>query len=153
MAVVGYGNESYKLRQGFVNASQMTDTYLVTAFTRFTDMGGLKWFNPSGSNVYNQAAQVEGTLAGGAKFIGKAFFSWTLSGLTPEMVDFILDDSTMFNGQAGQDFTAVTWNMAKNRWEIVWVKATVGILSDNEPGYNRGLTSLTINFVTQQDAP
>lgn len=154
MAVTGYDNGNYKLRQGFVNAAQMTDTYLVTAFTRFTDMGPHKWFDPSGSNIYNQAITVEGTLAGGGKFIGKEWFTWSLSGLTPQMLDFFLNDATMFNGQAAQDFTAETWNMEKNQWEIVWAKAVVQIISEaGTPGFARGLQALEVRFTVNQDAP
>ena len=142
MAVTGYNNSTYRWRTGFVNESQLTSTYNITSFTRFTDMGTQQWFNPEGNNLFDQGAITENTLAGGSTFLGLSNVVWKLPGLTPEMLNFILNDASLFNGGASMDSTISTWNGGKNRWEFVWVKSRVGIISESgEPGYNRGLRS------------
>jgi len=154
MAVVGYENLTYRWRQGFVNEAQLTATYNITAFAKTADMGSHRWFNPEGSNVYNQAAQIEATLAGSANFIGKAWFDWRLPGLSPQMLDFILYDATMFNGLARMNSTVSTWNGLRDRWEVVWTIAKVDIVSvAGETGFERGLRALVVNHIVQQDAP
>jgi len=154
MAVTGYANSTYRWRTGFVNEAQLTSTYNITSFTRFADMVGTKWFKPEGNNLFNQAALTEETLIGDATFLGEANLDWVLAGLTPQMVNFILQDASLFNGAASMDSTISTWNAGKNRWEVVWVKSRVGIISEaGEAGYNRGLRALTINHLVLQDAP
>jgi hypothetical protein len=152
---MGYSDGAYKWRGAFVTAAQLTDTYLVSAFPLFTDMKPRsKWFNPSGSNVYNQAVTTEQTLYGGSKFIGNENFSWVFSALTPSQLNWLLYDSSMFNGASELESTCETWDMARNTWEIIWAMATIGTISESgETGYRRGLQSLTVNFNVKQDAP
>ena len=155
MAVIGYDNSTYRWRTGFVNENQLTSTYDITGFTRFADMAGTKWFNPEDNSLFNQGALSEGTLGGDANFLGLQNVDWTLAGLTPQMLNFILNDASLFNGAASMDSTISTWNRNKNRWEFVWVKTAMrGVISDvGEAGYNRGLRALTVAHLVLQDAP
>jgi hypothetical protein len=154
MAVTGYANSTYRWRTGFVNASQLTSTYNITSFPKFDDMGGHVWFNPEGIAPYNQGALSEQTLAGDANFLGLENVVWTLTGLTPEMVNYVLHNAALFNSAASMDSTISTWNRGANQWEVVWAKSRIGTLSEvAEVGYSRGLLRLTINHLVQQDAP
>jgi hypothetical protein len=154
MAIIGYKNSNYAIRQGFVNAAQLTSTYYIRNFVKTSDMGPHQWWNPEGNNLYNQGAIAERTLNGGRNFTGNPFFSWRLPGLTPQMLNFWLYDATMFNGSAQMDSTVGTWNGLRDRWEIVWAVASVGIVSESgEPGFYRGLRALNVDFVVKQDAP
>jgi len=154
MAVSGYDNGQYRLRGAWVNAAQLTSAYALANFPIFDDMAKDRWFDPEGSNVYNVAAQSEPTLAGGAKFVGDAWFEWVLAGLTPEMLNYLLYDASLFNGAAQMQATVETWNMEENQWEIVWTWCTRGTISDSgETGYRAGLRALTLRFKVVQDAP
>lgn len=155
MAVTGYANSTYRWRTGFVNENQLTSTYNLTSFTRFDDMKGTKWFNPEDDNPFPEGAVVEGTLGGDFSAGGLAAVDWKLAGLTPQMVNFVLNDASLFNGAMSMDSTISTWNTRDNRWEFVWVKtARRGLISEvGEFGYNRGLRALTISHLVLQDAP
>jgi hypothetical protein len=154
MAVTGYANSTYRWRVGFVNEAQLTSAYNITSFTRFDDMGGENWMNPEGTSLFNEGALAEPTLAGDANFLGLQNVDWTLVGLTPEMLNYVLQNAALFNGAASMDSTISTWNGSKNRWEFVWTKTRRGIVSESgEPGYNRGLLRLNISHLVLQDAP
>lgn len=154
MAVTGYENLDYRWRQGFVNAAQLTATYNLVDFARVADMSGYAWLRPEGSNIYNQAAVMENTLRGGAKYVGRPFFRWRLPRLTPLMTDFILYDATMFNGEAEMDSTVSTWNGARDRWEVVWAIATANIIETaGQTGFYHGFAALNVDFTVLQDAP
>lgn len=148
---MAYTDGSYRIYIGWVAASAVTTTYEVTAFPKQADQTR-DWLSPQqDSSLYDDYAEVITGLGSNSVGYGNASFSWVLGPLTPAMAKYIRD--TLFNGNAGGQFTVMTWNRF-NEWKVVQCEAKLDIASAaGEKGYRRGFLKYRIDFVVIQDAP
>ena len=151
MAITGFVNSTYRWRTGFVAGASLTSAYNITSFPTFLYD---RWYIPEFPTPYIQSAIVERGLDGSSSFVGKQNTSWTLVGLNSQMLDYVLNNAALFNGEASMDSTISTWNISKNRWEVVWAKTTIDIISGaGESGTYHRLLRLKIDHLILQDAP
>ncbi|MDX1995593.1 MAG: right-handed parallel beta-helix repeat-containing protein [bacterium] len=148
-----YGAGSYRLALGWIPRAELTELYEIWRWPRQFDQGYRQWIRiPSDDDrLLNDYAEDQISFGGSAVMVGQGENSWTWTGLTPGMMNYLAQ--TKFDGKNWGEFTIMDWDRERG-WRTLWVYGYLKRPSDaGEPGYRKGFKSRRVEWVIEQDAP
>lgn len=117
----------YRARTGIHNASDMTNTYAISAYPRQSDQRNYPWMIVTPSEQFNPYdAITDGGLSGTRRAIGKWNGSWFFATATPLMIDHVV--STLFPTDGVNEWLTIVTYTAQYGWQCLNIYAHFNVL-------------------------